>query len=59
MKVTLIYNDPFFENEVRIKFDLQDEDYNSQIVQGYKDYYAQVPAYKNLTFIKTECEVNK
>lgn len=59
MKVTLIYNDPFFGNEVRIKFELQDEDYNSQTVQSYKDYYTQVPAYKDLTFVKAECEVNK
>lgn len=59
MKVTLIYNDPFFGNEVRIRFEVQAEDYDSQVIQSYKDYYSQDPKYKDLTFVKAECEVNK
>lgn len=59
MKITLIYNDPYSGNEVRIKFELPDGDYNNQVIQSYKDYYSQDQAYKDLTFIKAECEVSK
>lgn len=59
MKITLIYNDPYFGNEVKIKIEVPDGDYNNQVIQSYKDYYSQNPSYKDLTFVKAECEVSK
>lgn len=59
MKMTLVYRDDESITEIKIKFEIPGYDYSKNTVREWRNYIQQQECYQDLTYVRTEVEVDK